>query len=143
MCGTPQYVAPEVLIEDTYDGMKSDIYSLGVVLHGLVTGRLPFEDEDTLAYYAYVENYQKIVASKSKIPRPLPRITHNGELEEILQKMLSINPRKRSSLKSVACCRWFLKRTKSSFSQDSQALVISCHSSTKYRFSSLRKMFVR
>jgi serine/threonine protein kinase len=39
-CGTPGYVAPEVLSGDEYD-CRADVYSAGVVLHFMVTGELP------------------------------------------------------------------------------------------------------
>lgn len=44
--GTPAYVCPELLRGDAADH-RGDIYSLGVVLFELLTGRLPFDDSDT------------------------------------------------------------------------------------------------
>lgn len=40
-CGTPHYMAPEVL--DSPYGMECDVWSCGVVAHQLLTGRLPFQ----------------------------------------------------------------------------------------------------
>ena len=42
--GTPGYVSPEMIRGDTVDA-RSDLYSVGVILFELLTGRLPFEDE--------------------------------------------------------------------------------------------------
>lgn len=41
-CGTPAYIAPEILYEDGYKGFKSDIWGLGVLLFAMVTGTVPF-----------------------------------------------------------------------------------------------------
>ena len=40
--GTPTYMAPEIISHKKYDGQKSDIFSLGVILFGLVAGMFPY-----------------------------------------------------------------------------------------------------
>mmetsp|Transcript_25134 Transcript_25134/g.36950 ORF Transcript_25134/g.36950 Transcript_25134/m.36950 type:complete len:580 (-) Transcript_25134:161-1900(-) len=42
VCGTPKYIAPEVILEKFYDGRKSDVWACGVVLFAMLNGRLPF-----------------------------------------------------------------------------------------------------
>lgn len=42
-CGTPAYVAPEIISCKPYSGFKSDIWSLGIILFALCCGRLPFK----------------------------------------------------------------------------------------------------
>lgn len=41
-CGTPFYMAPEVILFDTYDGKKADIWAFGVVMHIIATGHFPW-----------------------------------------------------------------------------------------------------
>jgi serine/threonine-protein kinase len=45
--GTPRYIAPEQAISSQQASPQSDIYSLGVVVFELLTGRPPFDDSDT------------------------------------------------------------------------------------------------
>ena len=61
-CGTPNYVAPEVLENRGYDGRTADVWSVGVILFVLLAGYLPFE-EDTMPAL-----FEKIKRAEFQLP---------------------------------------------------------------------------
>lgn len=54
MAGSPAYVAPEVLIGDY--GQKADIWSVGVLLHALLVGVLPFQGDSLEALFEAIKS---------------------------------------------------------------------------------------
>ena len=50
-CGSPCYAAPEMIAGKRYLGLKSDIWSSGVVLYANICGLLTFEDPKTSNLY--------------------------------------------------------------------------------------------
>ena len=45
-CGTPAYIAPEIISDEGYKGYHCDIWSLGVMLYAMVTGTVPFKGKN-------------------------------------------------------------------------------------------------
>jgi len=42
-CGTPAYLAPEIIIDNGYEGFFVDVWSLGVLLYAMLLGTVPFK----------------------------------------------------------------------------------------------------
>ncbi|HEV3440596.1 MAG TPA: serine/threonine-protein kinase [Gemmata sp.] len=65
--GTPQFMAPEQFASAKTAGVRSDVYSLGVTLYNLITGRLPFDGKNALAVMTQKE-YERYPSAKSLVP---------------------------------------------------------------------------
>ncbi|GAB4850589.1 CBL-interacting serine/threonine-protein kinase 25 [Ancistrocladus abbreviatus] len=97
-CGTPAYVAPEVLRKKGYDGAKADIWSCGVILFALLSGFLPFQDENLMRMY------RKIFKAEFEFP---PWIT--ADAKRLISKLLVVDPDKRISISRIMEYPWFRK----------------------------------
>ncbi|KAJ7979619.1 Non-specific serine/threonine protein kinase [Quillaja saponaria] len=97
-CGTPAYVAPEVIGKKGYDGAKADIWSCGVILYVLLAGFLPFQDDNL------VSMYRKIYRGDFKCP---PWLT--SEARRLITKLLDPNPDTRITISKIMDSSWFKK----------------------------------
>ncbi|OIS97220.1 PREDICTED: CBL-interacting serine/threonine-protein kinase 6-like [Nicotiana attenuata] len=97
-CGTPAYVAPEVIGKKGYDGAKADIWSCGVILYVLLAGFLPFQDENIMAMY------KKIYRGDFKCPP-----WFSSEARRLITKMLDPNPNSRITTSKIMESTWFKK----------------------------------
>ncbi|KAK1276016.1 CBL-interacting serine/threonine-protein kinase 21 [Acorus gramineus] len=59
-CGSPSYVAPEVINNQNYEGAAADVWSCGVILFELLAGYLPFQDRNLLQLYRKISRGQFI-----------------------------------------------------------------------------------
>ncbi|KAK1275885.1 CBL-interacting serine/threonine-protein kinase 25 [Acorus gramineus] len=97
-CGTPAYVAPEVLRKRGYDGSKADIWSCGVVLFVLLAGFLPFQDENLMRMY------RKVFKADFHFP---PWISPDAR--RLISRLLVVDPAKRISIPEIMAVPWFKK----------------------------------
>ncbi|RCV11683.1 hypothetical protein SETIT_2G206200v2 [Setaria italica] len=97
-CGTPAYVAPEVLRKRGYDGARADLWSCGVVLYVLLCGFLPFQHD------SYAKMYQKIFKADYQVP---PWVS--GDARRLIARLLVVDPTKRASIPEIMLTPWFRK----------------------------------
>ncbi|KAL6974199.1 Son of sevenless 2, variant 2 [Sarracenia purpurea var. burkii] len=81
-CGTPNYVAPEVLSNRGYDGAAADVWSCGVILYVLMAGYLPFEETDLPTLY------KKVNAAEFSCP-----FWFSAEAKMLIHKILDPKPK--------------------------------------------------
>ncbi|KAJ9181733.1 hypothetical protein P3X46_005797 [Hevea brasiliensis] len=95
-CGSPNYVAPEILSNRGYDGATSDIWSCGVILYVILTGYLPFDDRNIAVLY------QKIFKGDAQIPKWLSPGAQN-----MIRRILDPNPVTRITVAGIKADEWF------------------------------------
>ncbi|NP_001242199.1 CBL-interacting serine/threonine-protein kinase 1-like [Glycine max] len=97
-CGSPNYVAPEVLANKGYDGATSDTWSCGVILYVILPGHLPFDDRNLVVLY------QKIFKGDVQIPKWLTPGARN-----MIRRILDPNPETRITMAGIKEDPWFKK----------------------------------
>ncbi|KAI4303699.1 hypothetical protein MLD38_039300 [Melastoma candidum] len=97
-CGTPNYVAPEVINNKGYDGAKADLWSCGVILFVLMAGYLPFEESNLMALY------KKIYKADFTCPP-----WFSASVKKLIKSILDPNPSTRITTAEVIEHEWFKK----------------------------------
>ncbi|KAI0519782.1 hypothetical protein KFK09_007243 [Dendrobium nobile] len=95
-CGTPAYVAPEVINRKGYNGAKADLWSCGVILFVFMAGYLPFHDPNLM------EMYRKIGNAEFKCPNWFP-----SDVRKLITRILDPNPETRVSIEKIKENSWF------------------------------------
>lgn len=95
-CGTPNYVAPEVLRGQGYDGRAADVWSLGCILYVLTAGGMPFDEPALPALFA------AITAARFRCP---PHFS--APLVDLITSILTADPKKRAKMGDIVAHPWF------------------------------------
>uniref|UniRef100_A0A2P2L8D8 non-specific serine/threonine protein kinase n=1 Tax=Rhizophora mucronata TaxID=61149 RepID=A0A2P2L8D8_RHIMU len=97
-CGTPNYVAPEVLKDKGYDGTASDVWSCGVILFVLMAGYLPFDEANLMALY------RKICRADFTCPS-----WFSAGAKKLIERILDPNTLTRITIPEILEDEWFKK----------------------------------
>lgn len=89
-CGSPHYASPEIVTGKNYHGSPSDVWSCGIILFALLTGHLPFDDENIRKLL------MKVQTGKFIMPNYL-----SNEAKDLIWKMLKVNPKDRIKIDDV------------------------------------------
>ncbi|KAF9063017.1 hypothetical protein BDP27DRAFT_1335869 [Rhodocollybia butyracea] len=99
-CGTTGYASPEMLQGKKYFGAEVDIWSLGVILYCLLTGMLPFDDDDEQIMR------DKVVVGEFEDPEWL-----SNEARDLIKNILQKEPSKRLTIPQILEHVWFTSST--------------------------------
>jgi len=120
-CGTPVYIAPEVLSKEGYTKFSADIWSTGVLLYTMIYGLVPFQGN------SIGELQSNIAKGKYNLDDTVTESARN-----LLRRILEVNPKKRITIPQILCHNWFadyspdvklfLNREKTNFQYDYKEL---------------------
>ncbi|KAG9144175.1 hypothetical protein Leryth_023164 [Lithospermum erythrorhizon] len=97
-CGTPNYVAPEVLKDKGYQGTAADVWSCGVILFVLMSGYLPFDEPNLVSLYRRI----------NRADFSFPPWFSSGS-KKLITRILDPNPVTRMSISQILENDWFKK----------------------------------
>ncbi|CAN6628270.1 probable serine/threonine-protein kinase Kcc4p [Trichomonascus vanleenenianus] len=89
-CGSPHYASPEIVAGRNYHGGPSDIWSCGVILFALLTGHLPFDDENIRRLL------QKVQTGRYEMPQRL-----SPYAKDLIARMLRLKPEDRITIPEI------------------------------------------
>ena len=95
-CGTPNYMAPEIIMKKDYDCQKADMWSLGILLYKLFCADFPFKGKDEK------DLYRHIIKGKYKIKEYVPDL-----IKIIIDKILRPKPYQRINCDQILQSHWF------------------------------------
>jgi len=113
-CGTPAYIAPEILKDKGYEGFKVDVWSAGVCLFAMLIGTVPFKAASMHELHHLIingkydinnpnANCQKEGTAQTQPPAPTKLSEH---AKNLIHSLLTVDPRKRLSAVEVLSHPW-------------------------------------
>jgi len=92
ICGTPNYIAPEVLDSREGHSYEVDIWAVGIIIYALLVGRPPFETPDVKA------TYRRIRTNYYSFPDSVPL---SPQAKGLITRLLVTDPSKRPSIEEI------------------------------------------
>ncbi|KAH0787110.1 CAMK family protein kinase [Histomonas meleagridis] len=121
ICGSPVYSAPEVIAGHPYDGKKADIWSLGVILYIMVTGKIPWEISNESQLYFQIRT------ARFHIPSGI-----SSSLCHLINSLMQPQPSIRLTIEEVLYHPWVTKQPQRKRANSFQALM-KANSNRTYR----------
>ena len=97
ICGTPNYIAPEVLEGKQGHSYEVDIWSIGVIIYTLIIGKPPFETQDVKT------TYKRIRMNAYSFPE---NVAISDPARDLITKILNNDPAKRPAIDDIMMHEW-------------------------------------
>ena len=97
-CGTPSYMAPEIVQRLEYDGKAVDMWSMGILMYALLCGCFPFRAK------SYPDLYRRIARGTFPIPDEL-----SMPARDLLRQLLDVDPEQRITANAAMRHSWLAK----------------------------------
>ncbi|KAK8887668.1 hypothetical protein M9Y10_038721 [Tritrichomonas musculus] len=94
-CGSPSYCSPECLCRIQYDGRKSDVWSMGVILYEMITGEHPWNITNTS------QMLRQILKAEFKIPSYV-----SLECQNLIYNLIRVDPNERFTVSEILNHPW-------------------------------------
>ncbi|CAG9320286.1 unnamed protein product [Blepharisma stoltei] len=95
-CGTPAYLAPEIIVDRGYQPFYVDLWSMGVLLYAMICGTVPFKAK------TLVDLHKLILKCKYSMPDGL-----SAGVQDLIKRLLNPIPHLRISLDDIMSHPWF------------------------------------
>jgi len=93
ICGTPNYIAPEILDGKSGHSYEVDVWSTGVIIYTLLIGKPPFETPDVKT------TYKKIRLNSYSFPEHVPI---SDAARALITRILNLDPSRRPTLDEMS-----------------------------------------
>ena len=97
ICGTPNYIAPEVVENKDGYSFEVDIWSVGVIIYYLIVGKPPFDSKNIKETYSKIKSLSSTFLNDPKI---------SDSAKEIISNILVINPKNRPTIAEILNSRF-------------------------------------
>jgi len=97
ICGTPNYIAPEVLEGKSGHSYEVDVWSIGIIIYTLIIGKPPFETNDVKTTYSRIRSNQYTFPESAAI---------SDQARDLVIKILTNDPAKRPTVDEILSDPW-------------------------------------